>query len=254
MRLQRLNMDNSWHLALGGLRLLIDPWLEGVEFDYFKWFNTQWHRTAPLPYPSVPTADAVLITQKYQDHCHPPTLQRLQPKHILAPSSLQRHLTRIVPAAKVYSMDAHNPVVRFRGVSVHHLPTRRRVDPIYDAFALDDGTISVVLAPHGFALDDGHRTSIEGMSPCGLLIAPFDHYRLPTLLGGVVSPGLPSLQRLCDVLDPTYIARAHDEDKHARGLVRHLARIRRFDKRSLKDYPWLATRWLQIRDYTPVDL
>ena len=41
MLLQRLNMDNSWFLDLGGCRLLIDPWLEGQEVDYFPWFNTQ---------------------------------------------------------------------------------------------------------------------------------------------------------------------------------------------------------------------
>jgi hypothetical protein len=40
MLLQRLNMDNSWYLELSRLRLLIDPWLEGTEVDFFPWFNT----------------------------------------------------------------------------------------------------------------------------------------------------------------------------------------------------------------------
>ena len=56
-------MDNSWCLGLGGKRFLIDPWLEGVEVDYFSWFNTQWHRTPPLSYSELPAFDAVLITQ-----------------------------------------------------------------------------------------------------------------------------------------------------------------------------------------------
>jgi hypothetical protein len=30
MLIQRLNMDNSWYLGFEGLRLLVDPWLEGV--------------------------------------------------------------------------------------------------------------------------------------------------------------------------------------------------------------------------------
>lgn len=29
MQLQRLNMDNSWFISINGLRLLVDPWLEG---------------------------------------------------------------------------------------------------------------------------------------------------------------------------------------------------------------------------------
>ena len=36
MQLQRLNMDNSWHYATRGQSILIDPWLEGVEVDYFR--------------------------------------------------------------------------------------------------------------------------------------------------------------------------------------------------------------------------
>ena len=43
MQIQRLNMDNSWYLGFEGLRLLVDPWLEGTEIDFFPWFNTQWH-------------------------------------------------------------------------------------------------------------------------------------------------------------------------------------------------------------------
>jgi L-ascorbate metabolism protein UlaG (beta-lactamase superfamily) len=49
MNIQRLNMDNSWRLEFGGKSVLIDPWLMGVEVDYFSWFNTQWHKTAPVP-------------------------------------------------------------------------------------------------------------------------------------------------------------------------------------------------------------
>ena len=80
MQLKRLNMDNSWSISLGGQRLLIDPWLHGVEVDYFAWFNKQWHRTPPIAYEDVQDFDAVLITQKYPDHFHPETLLRLKPK------------------------------------------------------------------------------------------------------------------------------------------------------------------------------
>ena len=50
MKIQRLNMDNTWLLEMEGLRILVDPWLEGEEIDYFSWFNTQWHRTKPISY------------------------------------------------------------------------------------------------------------------------------------------------------------------------------------------------------------
>jgi len=247
-------MDNAWHIHFGAQSLLIDPWLEGVEVDYFGWFNTQWHRTPPLDYASVPHADAVLITQKYPDHCHPPTLRRLRPRQIIAPASLQQRLAKLLPKATVHALDADTPVVQFGDVSIRHLPTRRRIDPMYDAFVLDDGATSVFLAPHGFDLDEQHLTALKGMSPCSLVMGPFNRYRLPALLGGIVAPGLDSLRRLCETLQPKHIARTHDEDKHASGFVHRLARVERFDKGALEEHPWLADRWLQLSDYTPVVL
>jgi len=68
MKIQRLNMDNSWHINFAGKSFLIDPWLKGVEIDFFSWFNTQWHRTPPIAIADIPDYDLVIITQKYPDH------------------------------------------------------------------------------------------------------------------------------------------------------------------------------------------
>ncbi len=89
---QRLNMDNSFFIEMSGWKILIDPWLEGTEVDYFEWFNMQWHRTPPLPYSDIPDFDTVLITQKYPDHFHIKTLKKLAPKHIIGPKSLENKL------------------------------------------------------------------------------------------------------------------------------------------------------------------
>ena len=35
MILQRLNMDTSWLIELSGTTIVVDPWLEGVEIDFF---------------------------------------------------------------------------------------------------------------------------------------------------------------------------------------------------------------------------
>ena len=92
IQVQRLNMDNSLFLEISGWKVLIDPWLEGTEVDFFGWFNTQWHRTPPLPYEQIPAFDTVLITQKYPDHFHAETLKKLNPGHIIAPGSLKENI------------------------------------------------------------------------------------------------------------------------------------------------------------------
>ena len=102
IHLQRLNMDNSWFVEFSGLKMLIDPWLEGTEVDFFSWFNTQWHRTTPLNYNQLPVFDIVLITQKYPDHFHATTMKKLSPKSIIAPKSLQKK------AGKITSKHKHN--------------------------------------------------------------------------------------------------------------------------------------------------
>ena len=88
MRLQRLNMDNSWHLEFGNTRVLVDPWLKGAEVDFFSWFNKQSHSTASVSISDVPTYDVVLITQKYPDHFHIETLLELNPKRLVVPKSI----------------------------------------------------------------------------------------------------------------------------------------------------------------------
>ncbi len=187
-------MDTSLFLEIGGWKLLIDPWLEGTEVDFFGWFNTQWHRTAPISFEELPNYDTVLITQKYPDHFHLQTLKRLAPSHIIAPKSLEKQIRKNLPDSRLTVMDANNCRIKVDKVGLTFLPTRRKVDPIYDAFLLDDGEQSVFLAPHGYQFDDQSRGVVEGASPCQLLVTPFNRYELPFFLGGTVSPGLEGVQ------------------------------------------------------------
>lgn len=248
--IQRLNLDNTFLIEIGTWKLLIDPWLQGSEIDYFKWFNTQWHRTKPIAYDQLPSFDTVLITQKYPDHFHVETLKRLSPKRIIAPRSIEKKLKRILPDSTIISLDANNNRVIENNVHITFLPTKRKIDPIYDAFILDDGKESVFVAPHGFQTDKKDLELIKAASPCQLLITPFNYYKLPFFLGGVVSPGLKGVKHLCDILDPKRVIAAHDEDKHAKGLVSKFAKIIRPSSiEDLTKLPWLTDRYQEITDY-----
>ena len=255
IRLQRLNLDTSLFLEIGGFKVLIDPWLEGTEVDFFSWFNTQWHRTSPMPFDELPDYDVVLITQKYPDHFHLQTLKKLAPSHIIAPRSLEKKIRKNFPEASLSLVDADNSQARFGNVQVMYLPTRRKVDPIYDAFLLDDGKESVFLATHGYEFDDSSRSLVEEISPCQLLVTPFNRYELPFFLGGTVSPGLDGVEHLCEVLKPKKVMAVHDEDKHAKGLVSKMARITRpKSTQALRELPWLGDRYLELNTYHQIEI
>lgn len=255
IQVQRLNMDNSLFIEISGWKVLIDPWLEGTEIDFFGWFNTQWHRTAPLPYDQIPAFDTVLITQKYPDHFHVETLKKLKPTHIIAPRSLQKKITKILPNASLTTFDSIDNQAMINNVKVTFLPTQRKIDPIYDAYLLDDGKESVFIATHGFQTSEKSMAHIKMASPCQLLINPFNQYKLPFFLGGVVSPGLDGVKHLCEVLEPKNVIATHDEDKHATGLVSKFAKIiRPSSAEELQQIPWLSDRYQELNHYKRIQI
>lgn len=255
MKIQRLNMDNSWFFEFGGLRIVIDPWLTGKEIDFFSWFNTQWHRTKPIEIAKVPTYDLVLITQKYPDHFHKETLELINPKVVICPTSIKKKLQIILPQAEVQEFNQGIKRVLNTPVSVHHLPTSRKVDPIYDALILEDGKQSLFIATHGFTSIKEWEKVLSKLPPVELLLSPFDHYQLPFFLGGTVAPGIDGLRKLSNHLNPKYVIATHDEDKHASGLVSKFARITKSPViEELQKYPELKNKIVEINHYKAVEL
>ena len=253
MILKRLNMDTTWLLQLGKFRLLVDPWLKGVEVDYAPWFNKQWHRTAPTRVTEVEEFDAVLVTQKYADHCHIPTLRDLSPPHILAPKSLRRKLERWMPQASVRYFDANRDALVLGTMEIQRLPNHHRFGPTYDSYLISSDAESILIANHGLTINNEILDIFDNKRP-NVLLSPFNLYRLPRLVGGLVSPGLPALKELVEALRPRFVIATHDEDKHARGLIPTLSKVNVFDHQMVDKFPWLEGRYLNISDYNPVSL
>lgn len=251
MEIQRLNMDNSWRLRIGGISLLIDPWLEGKETDYFSWFNTQWHRTKPIDYQDLPAYDFVLITQKYPDHFHQQTLLKIQPEKLIVPATIEKKVRAFLPDALVIGLGKNRPTFETGDLTITWFPTKRKIDPIYDAFLLSDQKASVFLATHGY---DFEKSAIQIEKPVKLLISPFNEFKLPFYLGGMVSPGLKGLTELTSHLQPEHIVATHDEDKHAKGLVIRMAKIKRHLSKDLSKSELFKNRILDIPNYNPVEL
>lgn len=251
MTIQRLNMDNSWFIQLNELKLLVDPWLEGTEVDYFKWFNTQWHRTSPISYEQLPVYNTVLITQIYPDHFHEQTLLKLNPSRVVAPKSLYKRLKLLLPNAEIIKLCNAQPEVVLNQVKIQLLPQPKGIGPVFMAYLISGSNESALVAPHGYK---GNYESKSVDSKIDLILTPFNRYTLPFYLGGTLAPGIAGLRRLTKKYNPKYLVSTHDEDKHATGLVSKLARVVNVSSSELNSDEMFKNKILEVNHYKPVEL
>lgn len=78
MQITRIDL-NSWLLRLADQTILVDPWLvDPLVFYGQPWLFTAEHNTPVAFTPeTLPPIDLILISQGLDDHCHRPTLERL---------------------------------------------------------------------------------------------------------------------------------------------------------------------------------
>ena len=70
---------NGWLLELGGVRVLLDPWLTGpLQFGSATWF---FEGRLPHDWPVPENLHLLLLSQGLPDHAHPPSLALL-PKNL----------------------------------------------------------------------------------------------------------------------------------------------------------------------------
>ena len=249
IKIQRLNMDNSWFLEIDNQKLLVDPWLVGAEVDYFKWFNKQWHRHPPMPLDNLPEYDAVIITQQYPDHFHAETLSLLSPGLVIAPGSIAQKLQEILQETAVQFMNKANPCTKLGELDIHWFESKKLLGPAFNAVAICNGTETVLLATHGFDFSNAQLDQLRKLPRIELLFTPINEYRLPFFLGGAIAPGLSGLEKLIRATGARRFVSSHDEDKHASGLVPLLAKIGKNTAERIKNIPYLSERYITVPDY-----
>lgn len=254
IQIQRLNMDNAWWVNMNGITFLIDPWLTGSEVDYFKWFNEQWLKTPPLDFTQIPAFDFVIITQKYPDHFHEETLKQLQPSKIIVPKARLKRTHKLLPSATILPLEQLHQNVYESNLNLHFFPTKRKIDPIYDALLLEDGQQSIFIATHGFDLDQKQLDYIRTLPDLELIMCPFNYYKLPALLGGLVSPGVEAAAELLQKSDSKKIVATHDENKIAKGMVSKFAKVEWAAGNRIQKETIFKDKFMHIQDYNPVTL
>lgn len=226
LRIQRLNMDNTWWISWQGTSLLFDPWLFGTEIDGGRWLNEQWHRTPPVPLSDLPPYDAIVVTQSYNDHCHLDTLRALREETpIFATPKPFRKIQKAFPARHTRLIADQTALERTRcqQLQLYTLVPNRRLDPIYYALAIAHGEEALLLAPHGFEFSETQLSFLKQFR-IRLLGTTFSTVQLPGFMGGRVNPGLNNAKKLIQQLQPDYVVNTHDEQKHARGIVMRIAK------------------------------
>lgn len=255
MKLQRLNMDNSWHIGMGSGKFLLDPWLFGEEIDYFPWLNRQHLGTEALPMEEVPAYDFVFISQQYADHFHQETLQVLRPEKILVPKSIHKAVRKLLPDAHILIADEEHSDLFGTGISCRCISTKSLLGPQYDSFYLAANGESLLLATHGLKLNGKLQSELRNQPSIDLVMTPFNHYVLPFWLGGTISPGMKEVRKLMEALRPRHVVCTHDEDKPATGLASRMARITKPPaKEELLDDALYKGRLLYIEDYQPIEI
>ena len=224
LQIQRLNMDSSWWIQWDEMKLILDPWLTGSEVEGFSWFSEQWHSTPPLPIADLEDYDAILVSQSYNDHLHKETLDQLQATPFICPPKPFKRLGKMYPSRANHQLPdlASGEWLTIKGLDMAYLDPGRVIDPVYYGIVLRKDQDVVVICPHGFYLTEEQTEHLKNYR-VRLLITSFSLFKIPAFLGGAVNPGKENAMELIKTLNPDKIVHTHDENKHAKGLIKKIS-------------------------------
>jgi L-ascorbate metabolism protein UlaG (beta-lactamase superfamily) len=235
LTIRRLNMDTTWALTWADRTMLIDPWLIGSEVDGFSWFNEQWHTTTPVPVDDIGAYQSIVVSQSYSDHCHKETLAALRAVPMIVTPSTVKRIRKEMPGREIRVLPelCTGQWLEEGPLQLAYLDPGRIIDPIYNGIVVRHGGEIAVYFPHGFTLTPA-QLDILKQYDTQVLITSFSRFKLPAFLGGAVNPGMENAMKLVESLDPKKVVHTHDENKHARGLVKKIAKVQYPDPEQLE--------------------
>jgi len=219
-------MDSSWQISWNGHSILIDPWLIGSETDGFSWFNKQWHKTKPANISSLEVYDSILISQQFSDHCHEETILELGKKQVLTTKQGAKRISKVIDKNRIQILPVltSNSWLKSGPLEIALLPAPFKLSATFNGIVIRHDLDIIVYCPHGYKLTDIQQ-EILSKHRTVLLITSFSTFQLPFFLGGMVNPGIAKAKELVQILNPKKLIATHDEDKHAVGLVKKIAKV-----------------------------
>ncbi|MCJ2543626.1 MBL fold metallo-hydrolase [Thermostichus vulcanus] len=204
MKLTRIDL-NSWLIQTHQQTLLLDPWLvDPLVFLGLPWFIRIEHRNPPPFTPeTLPKIDGILISQAQPDHCHPPTLQRLDKTIPVLASPSAAPVVRGLGFASVQALDPWQSV-QWQDVQITAVPGAP-LGPIRELGYLlkeEKSQTQLYYEPHLSEPDIRQRLQ-QAFSPIQTLLIPVVGQVFP-LLGEVIMGPERALQ-VVEALQPRQV-------------------------------------------------
>jgi len=225
---------NSWLLEVGGMRVLLDPWLVGsLTFGGQGWF---FEGINPNLGPIPGDIDLILLSQGLPDHAHRPTLERLD-RQIPVVGSLGAarlatrlgytqvtplrpgELCQVEPLAPPKRRLGLGPAAPTLGLEIRAFAGAPvpQVENAYLLTQLGDGR-TLYYEPHGFAAAD-----LLEMGPVDVVINPVVDLMIPGV--GPLVKGRSAALPLAQALQPRYfLPTAAGGNIQYRGLLDRILR------------------------------
>lgn len=208
--------SNSWLIELGGMRILLDPWLVGaLVFGRAEWlFKAERATLRPIP----DGVDLILLSQGLPDHAHPPTLAILDRSIPVVASPRAAQICLGLGYTKVTPL-GHHETIGVKDITIEALPGAPVGATLREnAYVISYQDRKIYYEPHGF-----HDPSVESKSPIDVVITPIIDLVLP--LVGAVIQGRRSTLELCEKLNPkVLLPTAAGGDLKVSGLLLKLLR------------------------------
>ncbi len=190
--------SNSWLIAVGGQRILLDPWLVGdLVFGQQPWLFRGEH---PHPRPIPENIDLILLSQGLEDHAHPPTLEALDHAIPVVGSPNAAKVVEKMGYRQVTALH-HGETFTLGSLTIQAVPGSP-VGPtlVENGYILRDSSsgASLFYEPHGF-----HRPELKREAPIDVLITPVLDLALP--LVGPIIRGQEGALELVDWLRPQVV-------------------------------------------------
>jgi len=205
---------NGWLIELDGIRILIDPWLNGeLKFPPGDWLiKGKLSKEIEVP----EDINFLLLTQGQPDHSHPPTLQKIN-KSITVIAS--ESASRVVNSIGFKKINTLKPGETFTYNNLNIKATSGAPVPnIENGYIIDHNLDSIYIEPHGFLDKEINSRHID------LVLTPVIDFSLP--IAGKIIKGNTILPELLKLFNPsTVLASTTGGDIHFSGIINKLIKI-----------------------------
>jgi L-ascorbate metabolism protein UlaG (beta-lactamase superfamily) len=191
--------SNSWGIELAGKYILLDPWfVDSLVFGNLPWlFKGVKNTVRPLP----ERIDLILLSQGLEDHTHPPTLKKLDPKIPVVASPNAAKVVRELGYVQVTTLAHGETFTLDEKVEIKAVPGSP-IGPtlVENGYLLKDleNNQTIYYEPHGY-----HSPILKENAPVDVVITPIVDLKLP-LLGSVIQ-GQKNALEVCQWLQPKVI-------------------------------------------------